>query len=769
MKVLVVERSCFRELCFGKKWLMAMSLAWLMADLACGQVVINEFLAINRNTLFQGSETPAYVELYNTSGSAVNLRGWGVSDTATYAKYTFQSDVYLGAYGYLLLYLDSETNNPGIHVGFNTRDNGDDVVLFNSSGVIVDRLVFGMQVVDLAIGRIPNGTGPFKLNEPTPEDPNREYTNVVAASVGKLLKINEWLADPPSGGGGDWFELYNGEASVVDLNGAMWSNLTVTNPALPAFSLIGPRGFIQFFAEGTGAVADHYDEVNFKLPKSGGNITLLTSNRLVIDQINFGAQTTSITQGRLPDGTTNIVFLPKATPEAANFFPLTDIVINELLSHTDPPVEDAVEFYNPTGVATNIGGWWLSNSRDNPKKHRIPPGTVIPAFGYKVIYETNFLSPTNVAAFTFNSAHGDEVYLHSADAAGNLTGYRVGLSFPAAQNRVSFGRHVTSDGRGEFVPMTRTTFGVDNPTTVQNFRTGTGLSNAYPLVGPLVISEIMYHPPDIIIDVTNRVDNRTNEYLEIYNVSGRTIHLYDTNGPYNGLYYDPNYGYYADGRTNTWRIRGDVDFNFPTNVTLGPGRYLLVVNFDTTDAIRLNYFRSTFQVPTNVQVLGPYQGSLPNSKGNIELYKPDPPQGPNHPEDFAIRYVPYVLVEQIEYRDSTPWPTGSDGGGFALQRIKPEEFGNDPINWADAEPSPGKQLLKIDSARQVGNALVFGFTGLANGSYSVVYQTNLNPSGAWQKSVNLPLQANTGTRYVTNAITAGAPSRFYRVVSPALP
>jgi len=85
MKALVVERSCFRELCFGKKWLMAMSLAWLTADLACGQVVINEFLAINRNTLFQGSETPAYVELYNTSGSAVNLRGWGVSDTATYA------------------------------------------------------------------------------------------------------------------------------------------------------------------------------------------------------------------------------------------------------------------------------------------------------------------------------------------------------------------------------------------------------------------------------------------------------------------------------------------------------------------------------------------------------------------------------------------------------------------------------------------------------------------------------------------------------------
>ena len=35
---------------------------------------------------------------------------------------------------------------------------------------------------------------------------------------------------------------------------------------------------------------------------------------------------------------------------------------------------------------------------------------------------------------------------------------------------------------------------MDTPSTVEEFRTGTGASNAPVIVGPLIISEIMYHP-----------------------------------------------------------------------------------------------------------------------------------------------------------------------------------------------------------------------------------------------------------------------------------
>ena len=169
-------------------------------------------------------------------------------------------------------------------------------------------------------------------------------------------------------------------------------------------------------------------------------------------------------------------------------------MINELLSHTDPPLEDAVEFFNPTGTPVDISGWYLSNSSRDLGRFVIPAGTVIPARGYKVIYEGQF--GTNgfaglVTPFTFNSAHGDTAFL-SQISGGQLTGYRAGAVFGAAANGVSFGRFLTSVG-ADFVAMNRRTFGVDNPTSLEQFRTGLGAANPSPLVGPIVINEIMYH------------------------------------------------------------------------------------------------------------------------------------------------------------------------------------------------------------------------------------------------------------------------------------
>src|SRR4030095_3672497 len=115
-----------------------------------------------------------------------------------------------------------------------------------------------------------------------------------------------------------------------------------------------------------------------------------------------------------------------------------------------------------------------------------------------------------------------------------------------------------------------------------------------------------------------------------------------------------NYGY-ADGRTNTWRLRGAVDFNFPMNVSLAPGAYLLIVNFDpNTNTTQLAAFRGRYDVPPAVPIFGPYRGGkLQNGGASVELYKPDPPQSPEHPD---AGLVPYIFVDRVKYSDSLPWP-----------------------------------------------------------------------------------------------------------------
>src|SRR5206468_5824944 len=138
----------------------------------------------------------------------------------------------------------------------------------------------------------------------------------------------------------------------------------------------------------------------------------------------------------------------------------------------------------------DIGGWWLSDDRGTLQKFQIPSPAILPPHGFAVFFESQFTN-RNIAAIPFAlSSHGDEVVL-SAASNNALTGYRTSVKFGAADNAVSFGRYVTSDGREEFVAMSAHTLGMDDPSSVQQFRTGTGASNAYPRVGPVVISEIM--------------------------------------------------------------------------------------------------------------------------------------------------------------------------------------------------------------------------------------------------------------------------------------
>ncbi|MBN2506918.1 MAG: lamin tail domain-containing protein [Verrucomicrobia bacterium] len=331
---------------------------------------------------------------------------------------------------------------------------------------------------------------------------------------------------------------------------------------------------------------------------------------------------------------------------------LAPIVINEALTHTDPPTLDTIELYNPTATNVDLGGWFLTDDPNTPWKYRIAEGTVIPAGGYLCFDESQFNAaspaPGVLQPFALD-ADGDEVYLLSGDATTNLTGYMQGFDFGAAPSGVTFGRHVTSVGEDHFVAQSAPTL-----TRV----------NAGPLVGPIVISEIMYHPPDVFVD-GDWQDNNADEYVELHNISAESAPLYD-----------------PDHSTNTWRLRDAVAFTFPTHQSLPPGGYALVVGFDPSQDAEVEAFRLRNGVPAGVPVYGPWDGELNNASDRVELVKPDVP-------DAADGDVPWVLVERIKYADQAPWPGAADGLGYALQRRALGEYGNDPAHWGAATPTPG--------------------------------------------------------------------------------
>ena len=128
---------------------------------------------------------------------------------------------------------------------------------------------------------------------------------------------------------------------------------------------------------------------NFKLGGGGDNLVLTAASGTgTLDIVTFNSQTKDVSQGRFPDGAGSLAFFAgTASPSQSNWLQ-APVVINEVLSNSSGAFTDAIEIFNPSAGAVNIGGWWLSDDRSAPRKFQIAAGTTIAAGGYAVFYES---------------------------------------------------------------------------------------------------------------------------------------------------------------------------------------------------------------------------------------------------------------------------------------------------------------------------------------------------------------------------------------------
>jgi hypothetical protein len=250
----------------------------------------------------------------------------------------------------------------------------------------------------------------------------------------------------------------------------------------------------------------------------------------------------------------------------------------------------------------------------------------------------------------------------------------------------------------------------------------------------------------------------------LQNISASAFSLFDTNYP-----------------TNTWRLRDALDFDFPQNITLPAGGFIVVVGFDpATNAAVLDAFRTKHNITAAVPIYGPWQGKLDNSSENVELYKPDAPQLPGTANQG---FVPYVLADKVKYADTAPWPVLADGStangvGYSLQRRVLADYGNDPVNWIAASPTPGSgtgaapltppSVTSITAPHSLNAGSSDTLTVVATGSPVLTYQWRFNGfviPGATNTSLTLNnfQGTNAGIYSVSVANSSGAASASTRV------
>ena len=142
-------------------------------------VRINELLAANDMTNKDPEgEYDDWAELYNSSSKAVDLSGLYLSDSLNNPrKWKFPLGTSIDAGGYLVVWLDGDTEAEGLHAGFRLNRDGETILLVDrdkGQNAILDELKFSAQENDRSFGRAKDGEGKGRSLKPTPGKANPE-------------------------------------------------------------------------------------------------------------------------------------------------------------------------------------------------------------------------------------------------------------------------------------------------------------------------------------------------------------------------------------------------------------------------------------------------------------------------------------------------------------------------------------------------------------------------------------------------------------------
>lgn len=323
------------------------------------------------------------------------------------------------------------------------------------------------------------------------------------------------------------------------------------------------------------------------------------------------------------------------------------IVINEILANSNDGIGevDKIEIYNTTDQPIDLTNIFLTDSTDFELKFRIPNGTMIDPHGFLVFDESQF--NVGINGFGISSAGGDQLSI-MANRIGEPTLFIDTVMVDATETSVSIGR--LPDGDNDlFIPQSEQSFGAPNVAHKQS---------------PVVISEIMYHPES---------DNDDLEYIELFNQSDSDVNL-----------------------TN-WRLRQDLDFDFPSGTILKAGERLIITRFNPAV---VSADRTAFQNEYGI-LLGTSNNPASNIVQAVGGYEIPDPLDPMNTQSLSNRRAhialqeltligqsdlgqdefEYIVRDHVSYEDRNDWPGRADGTGASLDREDASLYGNDPDSW----------------------------------------------------------------------------------------
>lgn len=276
-------------------------------------VRINELLKLNEYSIrdFYGDRSP-WMELYNSSGEAVSLSSYCLSDDPDNPfKWRFP-EVNIEPGEYKVVFLSgNETSDGELHTSF-TLSRSENQLMLTDTGT----MTYDIIELDSAIGdNVSYGTGSdgqyYFYSSPTPGGPNTTHPFASAADASVARTSSVYISEVSAvkaakSSDTDWIELHNSSGDTVNLEG--WHLTDDPNDmykfTFPSFRLSsGEYASVSASTSSTSGVS-----APFNISASGDTLILTDEDGNIKDIFETGALRPGVTSGRTEDDMTRVFF-----------------------------------------------------------------------------------------------------------------------------------------------------------------------------------------------------------------------------------------------------------------------------------------------------------------------------------------------------------------------------------------------------------------------------------------------------------------------------